>query len=259
MQPRSDIGIHGSYSSFSATGRHDYKLNSCLASSKRSRSSTLWYNRTPPTEAVGFRLHKNRGFYVVNTPSPAASYFTELASLLGRLTFADFGPVVQHLMAVLSRGATVAFAGNGGSAATAEHIAADIARCALQANTQGRAISLGSNVSSITQIANDQSYNQIYQEHVYRLLRQGDALVVISVSGTSANLIAAAHAATAIGASVVAILGVPGELEAMSDASFVVGSNDYGLAEDTHLAFGHLLTRAILGSRNLIEPTRPGH
>ncbi len=134
--------------------------------------------------------------------------------------------------------------GNGGSAATASHIACDL--CKTAATPKGprlRCISLADNVSFITAIGNDLSFDDIFSRQLENLVQEGDVVVLVSGSGNSPNLLKAARFAKERGATVASLLGFDGgKLLAQSDISVLVASDQYGVIEDLHLSIGHILT-----------------
>jgi len=104
-------------------------------------------------------------------------------------------------------------------------------------------LALNSNIAQVTSIANDYGYDQIFSRQLVNSGRAGDVLLLLSVSGDSANLVRAAVAAKDIKMKVVSVLGRRGELANLSDSCAVLGENDYGLSEDLHLALAHIVVR----------------
>jgi D-sedoheptulose 7-phosphate isomerase len=138
----------------------------------------------------------------------------------------------------------VFIAGNGGSAATASHMANDFTKGVTQERGRGlRAISLSDNISLITAIANDKGYNEVFADQLLALGQPGDVLIVISGSGNSANVVRVVEVAQEMQIRTVALLGMGGGRVAdMADVSVVVPSDDYGPIEDVHMVFDHLIT-----------------
>lgn len=188
----------------------------------------------------------------------AADYFSELNSLIKSVGDHAYSGVASSVLRGLVSGTTLALAGNGGSASTANHLAADWGMSARAVGSSSRVLSLSANPSVLTQIANDCDYQKVYSEQVRAFMADGDCLVLLSVSGQSPNLLDAAHAAKERGVTVLSLLGVSGKIAAISDDCFVLNCRDYGLVEDIHLAFGHLVTRSVLRRRSLVQ-TSGGH
>ena len=133
--------------------------------------------------------------------------------------------------------------GNGGSASTATHMAADLAKNTIGANMRRfRVLSLNDNTATLTALANDLGYENVFSEQLKNLVRAGDLLIVLSGSGKSPNVINAIKSAQESCAEVVAVLGFAGgEAVELADLSIIVPSNHYGVIEDVHLVINHIL------------------
>ena len=134
--------------------------------------------------------------------------------------------------------------GNGGSAATASHLATDLCKtAAVKGRPLVKCVSLTDNVSFITAIGNDLSFDEIFSRQLENLIEPGDLLILISGSGNSPNLIRAAELAHRRGARTAALLGFDGgKLKEVARINILVSSNQYGVIEDLHLSVGHILT-----------------
>jgi D-sedoheptulose 7-phosphate isomerase len=133
--------------------------------------------------------------------------------------------------------------GNGGSASTASHMAADLAKNTIGPNMRRfRVLSLADNASIVTALANDLGYENVFAEQLMNLIRPGDVLIAISASGNSPNVLNAMRYASGQCAEVVALLGFDGgEAARLADLAIVVPSRDYGVVEDVHLIVNHIL------------------
>jgi D-sedoheptulose 7-phosphate isomerase len=133
--------------------------------------------------------------------------------------------------------------GNGGSASTASHMAADLGKNTIGPHMQRfRILSLNDNAAIVTALANDLGYENIFSEQLVNLIRPGDLLVVVSASGNSPNVLKAIDYARNQCAEVVGILGFDGGKAAeLADLAVVVPSDDYGVVEDVHLVINHIL------------------
>jgi D-sedoheptulose 7-phosphate isomerase len=140
-------------------------------------------------------------------------------------------------------GNQVFVAGNGGSAATASHIATDWAKTAERAGKPLlRCISLTDNVPFMTAIANDLGYDEVFVRQLANVLRRGDVVVLISGSGNSGNVIKAAKFAREKGAVSVGMTGFTGgKLRGLVDVCLHIESDQYGVIEDLHMAVGSIL------------------
>lgn len=147
---------------------------------------------------------------------------------------------------VLRRGGTLYFCGNGGSAADAQHIAAEyVVRYAANRRPLA-AVALTTDTSILTAAGNDLGFEQVFARQVEALCTPGDLLVLHSTSGTSPNLIAAARAARAAGVPTVAFLGKGGgALADLVDDAVVVPSETTSLVQLIHMALQHLIVESV--------------
>ena len=170
---------------------------------------------------------------------------TALSALAERVA-AELSGAVADLAAryegVLRAGGTLFFAGNGGSAADAQHVAAEYV-VRYQTTRPGlAAIALTTDTSVLTACANDLGFDEVFARQVEALARPGDLLVLHSTSGESPNVIRAAQAARARGIPVVAFLGKSGgELKALADVAFVVPADETARIQELHLAVEHII------------------
>ncbi len=171
------------------------------------------------------------------------TYLEEVQAVLAQMPQEPIARVIEVLMEGLHRGATIFTAGNGGSAATASHFAADLAKGAIVAGKpRFRVIPLTDNVPVITAWSNDVSYEVIFAEQVRNLLRAGDILILISGSGNSPNVLRAAEAAKAMGGITVGFSGYEGgKLAQVVDYPVVVPAHKMKQIEDGHMVLCHLI------------------
>jgi D-sedoheptulose 7-phosphate isomerase len=168
-------------------------------------------------------------------------YLTEILAAVDTDAIAAFA---GELLDARERNARIFFIGNGGSAATASHFANDIAIGSKSWERPFRAISLAENVAVMTAIANDDGYGEIFTQQLRALMSPGDALVAISVSGNSPNVVAAVEYALESGARVVGLTGFDGgRLRELAHVNVHVPTavGEYGPAEDVHMVFDHLI------------------
>ena len=142
---------------------------------------------------------------------------------------------------------TIFVAGNGGSAATASHLALDLQKAGRAQGRRGtRAISLADSMGLVTAWGNDTDFDRVFAEQLEVLGRPGDALVIVSVSGSSPNLIALISAARSLGIRTVGLLGrTGGKARDLVDVAVLVPSDDYGWVESAHVVLHHALTYAV--------------
>src|ERR671937_650821 len=154
-----------------------------------------------------------------------AAHFAESAKLKQQSAAALGAPIArggQLLAESLKNGGKALACGNGGSAADAQHFAAELIN---RFETEGpplAGVALTTDTSTLTSIANDYAYEQVFAKQVRAIGRRGDVLLAISTSGNSANVVAAVQAAHEIGVRVVALTGNGGgKMAALLDAEDV--------------------------------------
>lgn len=196
-----------------------------------------------PRDRVGDDDHRTRDAVV------ASRYLDDLAHAAHRIDRQQLGAAVSMVHAALAGGRRVYVAGNGGSASASVHIASDWSEVAYRIHAGQPVVSLAENVARLTAIANDRSYDDVFAEQIRSVARPGDLLVVLSVSGDSANLRRAVEAARGAAVDTVGVLGHRGEVAPLLDHVVVMGDQDYGITEDLHIAFGHMVVRALDGGR----------
>jgi D-sedoheptulose 7-phosphate isomerase len=156
-------------------------------------------------------------------------------------TTTNLAPIVAVMRASLASGGTLFFAGNGGSAADAQHVATEYVVRYRQGNQRAlRALALTTDTSILTASANDLGFDQIFARQVEALSRPGDVLIVHSTSGNSANCVAAVQRARELGVATVGFLGgTGGALAGLVDHAFVVGDRRTNHIQEIHLAVQH--------------------
>jgi D-sedoheptulose 7-phosphate isomerase len=157
------------------------------------------------------------------------------------------------LVETRQRGGTIFTAGNGGSAGTASHLALDLQKAGRAPGGHGtRALSLSDNMGLVTAWGNDTSYDRVFAEQLEVLANPGDALVIISVSGNSPNLIALLETARRREVVTVGLLGRSGgKSRDLVDIPLLVPSDDYGWVESAHVTIHHVLTYAVRDAATL--------
>jgi D-sedoheptulose 7-phosphate isomerase len=168
-----------------------------------------------------------------------------LAALAGRVAAEqadDIAAMAARYETTLRGGGTLFFAGNGGSAADAQHVATEYV-VRYQTNRPAmRAVALTTDTSLLTACANDLGFDEVFARQVEALAEPGDLLVLHSTSGESPNVIRAAQAAKARGVAVVALLGRSGgPLKELVDFALVVPAEDTARIQELHLAIEHVI------------------
>ena len=168
--------------------------------------------------------------------------------LLARLD--ALGPALasaaQRLVDTLRGGGWVGGGGTGGSAADAQHIAAEM-EGRLERERPARAVhTLGANSSTLTSVGNDYGFERVFARQVEGFLGPGDLLWLISTSGKSPNLLAAAGAARERGVHVLGLLGKGGgPLRELCDEAILVPSDETQWIQEAHITLGHILCKLV--------------
>jgi D-sedoheptulose 7-phosphate isomerase len=170
-------------------------------------------------------------------------YLGRLIKTLEEMPIDDVETLSEMLYRAYTDGKQVFVLGNGGSASTASHMAADLGKNTIGPNMRRfRIMSLNDNIPLMTALSNDLGYENMFAEQLQNLIQPGDVLIVISGSGKSPNVLRAMEYARSRSAEVVALLGFDGGPAAeLADISVLIGSDDYGVVEDAHLIINHIL------------------
>jgi len=159
----------------------------------------------------------------------------------------------EQVVRSLSGDGKLLLCGNGGSAADCQHIAAELTGRFIHDRRPLAAISLTTDTSALTCIANDYSYDEVFSRQVNALARSGDCLIGISTSGNSANVIKAVEAAKKLGVTTIGLLGRDGgKLASLCDYTIIVPSNITARIQEAHILIGHTLCGQIEQSLGLV-------
>ena len=148
---------------------------------------------------------------------------------------------VEMLATCLIRGNKVLIFGNGGSAADAQHLAAEFVNRFQIERPPLAAIALTTDASILTSIGNDYHFDDIFSKQVEALGRQGDIAWGISTSGNSTNVIQAIKAAQKLGLKTIGMTGRAGELADCAGLVFTVASDTTARIQESHITIGHIL------------------
>lgn len=147
----------------------------------------------------------------------------------------------QMICEALVSGRKVLLCGNGGSAADAQHIAAELVGCYEKQRRSWPAIALTTDTSALTAVSNDLGYEQVFARQVAGLAQAGDVLIAISTSGKSKNILRAAERARELGCKTIALTGATAEpLGALCDVSVAVPASRTSRVQEAHITIGHL-------------------
>ena len=186
--------------------------------------------------------------------SPAklfGDYSRRLSTVLEGFDWAPVERLAYELLDCWQTGRQVFFAGNGGSAGNANHLANDFLYALSQTPGSGlRVHSLSANPSVLTCLANDEGYEQVFSLQLAVLARKGDVLIAFSGSGNSPNIVKALEEAKTIGMTSYAVLGYSGgKAKALADVPIHVAIDDMQISEDAQTIIGHMLMQWLHAQR----------
>ncbi len=147
----------------------------------------------------------------------------------------------EMLATAIVSGHKILLFGNGGSAADAQHLAAEFVNRFQIERRPLAALALTTDTSIITSIANDYRFEEIFEKQILALGKKGDIAVGISTSGNSANVIRGVAAAKEAGLLTIGLTGPGGRLAEMADLNFAVDSQITARIQESHILLGHLL------------------
>jgi D-sedoheptulose 7-phosphate isomerase len=179
----------------------------------------------------------------------AREYLAGLRAVMDRVDLGQVAALLTELERAYDEDRQVFLVGNGGSAATASHMACDLAKTILgprpdrTRRRRFRVMSLTDNVPLITAIANDLGYEHVFTEQLVVFARPGDLLVAVTGSGNSPNVVSAVRRARELGLRTAGLLGFDGgQVLSLLDTPVLVPDFHYGFVEDLHMVLDHLVT-----------------
>ena len=155
---------------------------------------------------------------------------------------ATVAAIADRVAAALAAGHKVMFAGNGGSAADAQHLAGELVSRFYYDRPAVAALALTTDTSVLTAIGNDYGYDRVFERQVHGLGRPGDVLIAISTSGRSPNILKALAAAQATGVAAIGFTGGSGgDMDPLCDLCLRVPANSTPLIQQLHIVAGHIV------------------
>lgn len=169
------------------------------------------------------------------------AYFHGLAAVLDKLPYDAIDQVTETLWEAYQQDRGLFVFGNGGSAALASHSACDLGKgTAMNGNRRFRVMSLTDNVPLMTAWANDQRYDDVFAEQLRSFVQRDDAVLAISGSGNSPNVLNGLQVARNSGAHTIGLTGFQGgKMKLLCDLCVIVPSDSMQLIEDFHVAVAH--------------------
>jgi D-sedoheptulose 7-phosphate isomerase len=176
-------------------------------------------------------------------------YADVLSSALLSIDWHQLDLAVAEIESVRMRRARLWVAGNGGSAAIADHLLCDwVKGTFIASETPIHVHSLVSNTALLTACANDFGYDVSFARQIEMQAQPGDVLICISSSGNSANILAALRKASSMGLKTIALIGFSGgESAKLADINLHVAAHNYGVVEDCHQILMHNIAQYIYG------------
>ena len=159
---------------------------------------------------------------------------------------AQIESIVLLITTAFQNGNSVYFAGNGGSAADAQHLAAEFSGRFYKDRKSLPSEALHCNTSYLTAVANDYSYDVIYSRLIEGIAKSGDVLVGISTSGNSINIVKAFEKCKELNVNTVGLTGANGgKMKELSNILFNVPSNDTPRIQESHILIGHVICELV--------------
>jgi D-sedoheptulose 7-phosphate isomerase len=176
-----------------------------------------------------------------------AGYMNEIQKGFASIDIANLGKVVNVLDSAIKRNSTIYTCGNGGSSSIAEHFVCDFLKGASTGTSIQPIIhSLSSNTPTVTAVANDISYDDIFSFQLDKYGKDGDILLCVSSSGNSPNIIKALSMAKSKNIESISFVGfIGGQAKNISDNCIHIPNKNYGIVEDVHHSLMHMLAQYI--------------
>jgi len=189
------------------------------------------------------KINKSNDFYL--------EYINQKNNLLQNINFKELDKIINLLKKCFRNNNIVYTCGNGGSSSLADHFTCDfIKQTNNQTNLKVKSISLTSNFSLISAIANDISYDKIFSFQIEKLCKKNDILFLFSVSGNSPNLVEAIKEAKKVGVKTVSFTGFNGgKLSKISDLNLNFPIAIFGIVEDCHISIMHYLSQYLRNTK----------
>ncbi|MCC6186704.1 MAG: D-sedoheptulose 7-phosphate isomerase [Chitinophagaceae bacterium] len=176
----------------------------------------------------------------------SSSIHTKQTILQDELLLSTIAQVTKMVTEAFQNGNKVLFCGNGGSAADAQHLAAEFSGRFYTDRNPLPSEALHCNTSYLTAVANDYGYDVVYSRMVKGIGRKGDVLIALSTSGNSTNIINALAQASEIGMHTVAMTGdTGGKMKSMAEYLINVPSNDTPRVQESHIMVGHIICELV--------------
>jgi len=180
------------------------------------------------------------------------NYYQQYTRVLNAFDKSSLEPVLDTFLDVRDKGGTLWVAGNGGSAAIGDHTVCDVTKGThAEGQPTIKSISLTSNTAMLTALGNDLDYEQVFSQQLKYYLGKNDALLLVSSSGNSPNVVKACEYANSRGVPTIAFVGFKGgKLRRIAKHCVWIPIENYGMAEDAHQSLMHVTTQYIMAYAN---------
>ena len=180
------------------------------------------------------------------------NYYQQYIRVLNAFDKSSLEPVLDTFLDVRDKGGTLWVAGNGGSAAIGDHTVCDVTKGThAEGQPTIKSISLTSNTAMLTALGNDLDYEQVFSQQLKYYLGKNDALLLVSSSGNSPNVVKACEYANSRGVPTIAFVGFKGgKLRDIAKHCVWIPIENYGMAEDAHQSLMHVTTQYIMAYAN---------
>jgi len=177
-----------------------------------------------------------------------ADYLTAQQAAHDSIPIDAVAQIIGKFRAALQEDRQIFVFGNGGSAANASHFATDLGKGSSdKLGKRFRVLSLNDNVSWMTALGNDYAYEDIFVRQLMNYAKPGDLVLVMSVSGSSPNVVKAVEWANKNGVHTIALVGGNrGKLAEIAGQAIVIEETHYGRAEDAHMGICHMICYAFM-------------
>ena len=169
----------------------------------------------------------------------------KLAILKDEVLLKQVEDAIQLCATALRNGNKILFAGNGGSASDAQHLAAELMGRYKFDRAPLAAIALTTDTSALTAIGNDYGFEDIFSRLVSALASEGDIFSGISTSGNSKNIMSACQAAQEKGCHIIGMSGLKGKLQDIANVTLAVPADETATIQEAHIMLGHILCDGI--------------
>lgn len=186
----------------------------------------------------------------MNIPNFTNQYLKGLIEVLNTFNVVQFEKIVRLILEAYDKGKNIFVMGNGGSGSTASHFACDLNKgCCIDLDKKFKMICLNDNIPMLLALANDVSYDAVFEEQIKNFFNPGDLVIGISGSGNSENVLKAIRYANKNGGRTIGLSGFSGgQLSQLVDVAFVAEVDDMQKVEDVHMIVVHIIMQAVYGT-----------